>query len=381
MFRFRLDVKNEDVDNLANILHRLSTTTMTKQLKLLTETYRSLRNCCVNNRDVQTKLTEHELISNATLINYETINLILARNRANLILNRNIPTNLQDVNNAEVNGVEGNLNEETLKIFANYAKMLLQFLTNLIVGNAKASETIYHLYSSRYVTLLNNKTTINETCALLYNHLVINDDLDLTNDLIDVIFDVYEYNTIVVEYLTFLIDYCANVRTYKRLNTKRRVVILTQIKAYLNETNDYEVDEHLTMLFVDDFKKKSDCILKTVDTYLNEIEPIEVSLLTEVLSSLSVKKLTFLQEDRSLLINCVFLLKSVHDLGRECANNFSVIGKLSCENDAHEYNEHPAFGFKANLIRILGNLCWKCKRNQEEVCAKNLKKNYESFFL
>ncbi|KAG8327325.1 Ataxin-10 [Homalodisca vitripennis] len=57
------------------------------------------------------------------------------------------------------------------------------------------------------------------------------------------------------------------------------------------------------------------------------------------------------------------LLKSIHMAGKEQNNCFSTVPKLSEADD--KLQNHPAFGFKANLVRVLGNLCWKHKENQD----------------
>lgn len=59
----------------------------------------------------------------------------------------------------------------------------------------------------------------------------------------------------------------------------------------------------------DKFKKKSDIILKTADNQLNDIEPTEVTIVLDILGVLtsnnSSEECKKLQEDKSLLINCL----------------------------------------------------------------------------
>lgn len=57
------------------------------------------------------------------------------------------------------------------------------------------------------------------------------------------------------------------------------------------------------------FKKKSDLILKTADSKMNGLEPTEVTILLDILgvitSNPTLEECKKLQEDKSLLINCV----------------------------------------------------------------------------
>lgn len=68
-------------------------------------------------------------------------------------------------------------------------------------------------------------------------------------------------------------------------------------------------------------------------------------------------------------VNVLVLLKSIHMAGKEEGSCFSVVQKLAEADD--EMRDHPAFGFKASLVQVLGNLCWKHRHNQDSVCIDN----------
>lgn len=70
------------------------------------------------------------------------------------------------------------------------------------------------------------------------------------------------------------------------------------------------------------------------------------------------------------------LLKSIHCLGKSGDNSFSIIQKLSdlsLKGGNKEVQEHPAFGFKGNLIRLVGNLSYKHEANQDQVSVIDIK--------
>lgn len=56
------------------------------------------------------------------------------------------------------------------------------------------------------------------------------------------------------------------------------------------------------------FRKRSDLILKTVDSYLNGMEPMEITLMLDIIGAISSEdsqECHLLQNDKSLLINCI----------------------------------------------------------------------------
>lgn len=125
---------------------------------------------------------------------------------------------------------------------------------------------------------------------------------------------------------------------------------------------------------VEQLKRRSFLILKTSAHYADSLEPREVSKLIEVVACASSKEpyMAELQSDKSLLIDCTFLLKSIHMVGQTGDNEFSPIHKLSALNISdggveNQVEQHPAFGFKACLVRLIGNLCWRHKENQDQV--------------
>ena len=76
-----------------------------------------------------------------------------------------------------------------------------------------------------------------------------------------------------------------------------------------------------------------------------------------------------IQSDTSLLNDSVYLLKTVHELGSE-VKSFRPVRKLS-DVRATEAEANPVFGFKRDLVRLIGNLCWRHKKNQDIVSLKS----------
>lgn len=57
------------------------------------------------------------------------------------------------------------------------------------------------------------------------------------------------------------------------------------------------------------------------------------------------------------------VLRVIHVVGKDTANIFSPSDSLKAEGDI----EHMTEGFKSHLIRLIGNLCYKNKENQDKV--------------
>nr|XP_012224354.1 PREDICTED: uncharacterized protein LOC105673357 [Linepithema humile] len=134
------------------------------------------------------------------------------------------------------------------------------------------------------------------------------------------------------------------------------------------------------------FCKKSDLILKTEDMYVNSVDPTEIILILNILGLLTTEH-KISKNAKCLLINCKYLLMSLHMMGKESDNNFTPITNLSkvapsaqrrainsATNDAGtseagttkcDPQDHPAYGFKAGLIRVIANMVHKNKMCQD----------------
>ncbi|XP_011136174.1 ataxin-10 isoform X2 [Harpegnathos saltator] len=136
------------------------------------------------------------------------------------------------------------------------------------------------------------------------------------------------------------------------------------------------------------FCKKSDLILKTVDTYVNSIDPTEVILILDILGPLTLTPYRISENAKSLIINCKYLLMSLHMMGKESNNYFTPITNLSqvapnAQRRAMNINtginnvdiseettnpdpqDHPAYGFKSGLIKVIGNMVYRNKMCQD----------------
>ncbi|KAK2121798.1 Ataxin-10, partial [Saguinus oedipus] len=72
--------------------------------------------------------------------------------------------------------------------------------------------------------------------------------------------------------------------------------------------------------------------------------------------------LGYLQVFPGLLERVIDLLRMIHVAAKETTNIFSTCGCVRAEGDISNVAE----GFKSHLIRLIGNLCYKNKDNQDK---------------
>lgn len=124
---------------------------------------------------------------------------------------------------------------------------------------------------------------------------------------------------------------------------------------------------HLTV----EFKRTSDCILKTVSDYVESIDPqIVVSLLDIISIATSQEKyIKILRNDRSLFLNLGCLLQALHKIGKASETMFSPIQSLDAlvpTSDVNgDFEKEISYSFKTKLVQALANLSHHNKKNQE----------------
>ena len=107
-------------------------------------------------------------------------------------------------------------------------------------------------------------------------------------------------------------------------------------------------------------------------TCLDQLHPAQVLKMTQVLAVASGSEdfRQVLQEHRSLVLNTLYLLRMAHQASRSGVEGLSLLGKMSDtegSSSGEKIEEGPAFGFLAALVRLLANLVWGNKFNQDLV--------------
>ncbi|OWR51347.1 putative Ataxin-10 [Danaus plexippus plexippus] len=242
------------------------------------------------------------------------------------------------------------LNEELQKKYESCMTVLVQTLGNLVVNNPFNQIMIWNKFDTIILSSLvgQNEKIASAAAMIVYNILlgqpnVLPDDVMLLNSL------AYMYINGNTDYPHLIIEYLIGVentyieKLYSKLDPECRMLVLNLAYNILmsNESQDINVSVNFVKFMAHEFKSKSDCILKTVDKYVNTIEPQEVVFLLEIIATASSMDayMDCLQSDTSLFINCAFLLRAIHKLGKESNNFFSSINKLYEATGKHLVND------------------------------------------
>ncbi|XP_071454738.1 ataxin-10 isoform X2 [Hetaerina americana] len=184
---------------------------------------------------------------------------------------------------------------------------------------------------------------------------------------------------------------------YPKLDSQQRYFILDLMSNNTSEISDDSAAKESrkfnlsAVVFIsNEFRSHSDHILDMrtgskvenieglTDCTTEMGDPCEISKWLEVLASASGNEeyLSVLQADGPLLVQAVFLLKSIQLVGKlaedegDLQHPFVPIQKLSTMGSSQSESDvemHPAHGFKRNLVRLIGNLAWKNKEIQNKV--------------
>ncbi|XP_069142657.1 ataxin-10-like [Argopecten irradians] len=112
-------------------------------------------------------------------------------------------------------------------------------------------------------------------------------------------------------------------------------------------------------------------ILASQDTQMTsplqpELIVKQIEALGEATSNHSVYGV--LQEESDLLTSAVYLLEAIHKLGKDGTNAFSSVAKLASDDVD---TDHPVFGLRKDLVRLIGNMCYRHRENQQRAANLN----------
>lgn len=289
---------------------------------------------------------------------------------------------------------DSDLSDEKLEIL----RLCIQFLCNLFTFACKDSNfpdqynILQFLYNTDLkdviITMTHSKHTpiVRASCAFVHNALKEfegktfseGEKKRLCSQLLKAIKEGFESAKEALMLLLSEKDILQSV--YCDMTIENKLCLLEIIYNELSNSidkfgNEYKFTQDAIEFLIKRFCRKSDLILKTVDTYLDEIEPTEIVILLDVLGALtsrSCEEYSFLKDQKSLLINCSYLLKSIQTIGKLSDNYFTPLQKLSDVASAIQVSTtrcdlegHPTFGFKAGLIRIIGNMSYRNKEYQD----------------
>lgn len=166
-----------------------------------------------------------------------------------------------------------------------------------------------------------------------------------------------------------------------KLEPEKRLYIFYYIADHMKDPSHELIASNLLQYICREFKKKSDCVLKTVTSYVDSIHPKEVVALLDVIAQASPNEhyTHLLANDGSLFLNVGCLLQSITKIGGE-ANSQSIFAPVQRleqlapnSTDGASIERDISYQLKSTLIRTLGNLAYKNRKNQDLV-RENSKK-------
>uniref|UniRef100_A0A452ELZ7 Ataxin-10 n=1 Tax=Capra hircus TaxID=9925 RepID=A0A452ELZ7_CAPHI len=158
---------------------------------------------------------------------------------------------------------------------------------------------------------------------------------------------------------------------YAKMSNQERVTLLDLMIAKIVGDEPLTKDdapvflshaELIASTFVDQCK----IVLKlTSEQHADDEEALATIRLLDVLCEMTANTdlLGYLQVFPGLLERVIDLLRLIHVAGNDSTNIFSACASIKPEGDVSNVAE----GFKSHLIRLIGNLCYKNKDNQDKV--------------
>lgn len=275
--------------------------------------------------------------------------------------------------------------EEFASKIVSCSRCVLQFLGNLVVNNQRNMLIVWNNIHQHFEWLIGqtDDALIRQySCMLLYNcikhmpshrrQLIDANRCRLIATVLSLTLkDEIEWGLYAIELMLAEEGFLPELLVL--LNADERYFLLDVIITHLQNLNvphpNFSAYLNVTNL---EFLKEQ--FVAKVETLLNMVrnldmqseEPVLITKLLKILccSSCIPQYNEYLQSDGSLVIVATYFLKNVHLAGKAGAEHFAPVERVFL-NDPEIRN--PVHGVKGDLVRLVGNLCWKHKANQDKV--------------
>lgn len=263
---------------------------------------------------------------------------------------------------------------DKIATFESLLHTCLQFLTNLVVRNKNSAEKVCEHLQTSIIHLLRLRICPEMAVSLYYNILLLQPpNLQVEIDILHHILVINEIKEIGIttSCLQNLLFNQNLILFYDSINKKHSIVILKVIQNAVEQ--QYKMTRiHITFI-IDIFKARWQNFLSFYihqESKTSLTQSLEVIHLVHILAALTSceESLITLQTDQALFNDILFLFKSIHETGKLSQNVFTPINKLKDDCDDNHLPELEELrGFKATLIRIIGNMCNKHAINQNRI--------------
>ncbi|XP_015991191.1 ataxin-10 isoform X1 [Rousettus aegyptiacus] len=257
----------------------------------------------------------------------------------------------------------------------------LQFLGNIASRNEASQSAVWlHAFPELFLSCLNHpdKKIVSYSSMILFTSLNSARMKDLEENLniaINVVEAHYKQPESEWPFLIITDHFLKSPELvkamYAKMSNQERVTLLDIIIAKVMADEPLtreEVPVYLSHaeLFASTFVDQCRLVLKlTSEQYTDDEEALATIRLLDVLCEMSVHDdlLGYLQAYPGLLDRGVDLLRLIHVTGTDATNIFSACSYIKADSNVANMAE----GFKSHLIRLIGNLCYKNRINQDKV--------------
>ncbi|GBM08609.1 Ataxin-10 [Araneus ventricosus] len=263
-------------------------------------------------------------------------------------------------------------------------KIDIQLFGNFLLGSEHSKPLVWSLFFGENIfgCLLQHKdTTIREYALMVLFNSLSNENVEsifstaegykILHSVTDTLLSSpIDWGVLFIEQLLDREDFID--RCYSSLPLKNRLLVLDIVEERLKNIQDehsFSIPGALIVSLKNLFLRNITQICNMKDS---DIEPAETVSILSILCSASIcdAYVSILQSSKDLLQTTVETLKCIHLLGKEGMNVFSSVQELKHQVDPQLSKVvacHPLYGFKKNLIRLVGNVCCGCKDNQDLV--------------
>lgn len=194
----------------------------------------------------------------------------------------------------------------------------LQLLANLCVQNRLNQEAILReLKDFLLKSIESNCCFTNAATMIVYNAFIYKAELGLeVDELLEVLLANVESNRLAQretpEFVSIFVEYLACesneiVDHYEKVSFEKRILFLRYLIEYVRQDDRRSRPLHPDLFkhLLNDFKRKSDCVLKTVDSYLDQKNTEEVFTLLLLMSDATCVHPyeSFIRADGALFLN------------------------------------------------------------------------------
>jgi hypothetical protein len=252
-------------------------------------------------------------------------------------------------------------------------RLAWQVLYNCSVGHKTFVKSAAEELDELVITNLNSEPakTQNVICAFLYLYFKDSQSVKETFKGLEMFLAIVCALQNSCDFALLLIKVCIKRLLFlpqiANLEWEQRLLVLDVVNAELEEG---ALAPDAIRFISQEFKLRCQKLMATFKGNEEAVEPIEASTLLALLGQASSDDALrpILQDDKSLLIDAIYLLKMAHDAGKgkESVNVFTP--EINLTDLVYSQKEKsPVFAFKSNLIRLIGNLCFHHQANQDQV--------------